>query len=104
MLKKVAESLPSVSAGAPWLLRGFDRAQTHPLVSAEIDRLVRVGVPGRFALGYRDARGAFRIQYVGYAPYDLRAELTARLGTGKCFKFRVGPLAPGAMPKDDSPA
>jgi hypothetical protein len=62
------------------------------MTSGEIDRLVRRGIPGRFALGYRDARGAFRIQHVGYAPLDLHAELKARLGKSKYFKFRVGPL------------
>ena len=64
--------------GAPGLLRGFDRAQAHVMTAEEIDHLVRRGISGRFALGYRDARGAFRIQYVGYAPYDLNAELKAR--------------------------
>jgi hypothetical protein len=80
------------SSGAPGLLRGFDRAQSHTMTLEEIDHWVRRGVPGRFALGYRDARGAFRIQYVGYAPVDLNAELKGRLGKSKYFKFRVGPL------------
>ncbi len=80
------------SKGAPGLLRGFDRAQTHPFTLEEIDRLVRRGIPGRYALGYRDARGAFRIQHVGYAPWDLNAELKSRVGRSKYFKFRVGPF------------
>lgn len=81
------------TTGAPWLLRGFDRAQTHLLTAEEIDHLVRRGIAGRYALGYRDARGAFRVQYVGYSPWDLNAELKARVGKSKYFRFRVGPLA-----------
>ena len=94
-LLDAAESMAD-PLGAPWLLRGFDRTQTHLMTAAEIDHLVRRGVPGRFVLGYRDARGAFRIQYVGYAAADLNAELKSRIGKSKYFKFRVGPLpAPG---------
>jgi len=83
--------LTSVSPGA-WLLRGFDRAQIHPLAAEVVDDLVRRGLPGRYVLGYRDVRGAFRIQHVGYAPSDLHAALKARIGTSKCFKFRLGHL------------
>ena len=84
--------------GAPWLLRGFDRTQVHALDEAEIDRFVSRGTAGRFALGYRDARGAFRVQYVGYAPIDLNAELKSRIGKSKYFRFRVGPIPTGYYP------
>jgi len=68
------------------------------MTAEEIDRLARRETAGRFAMGYRDARGAFRIQHVGYAPYDLHAELKSRLGKSEYFKFRVGPLAAGSPP------
>jgi len=99
MSKKVAVSpRPAPSAGAPWLLHGFDGAQIHKMTAAEIDRRVRRGMPGRYALGYRDARGAFRIQHVGYAPFDLHAQLKAFLGKSMYFKFRVGPLPARSAP------
>ena len=72
-----------------WLLRDFDKAQPHPLTTEEIDRLVRRGSAGRYVLGYRDGRGAFRIQHVGFAARDLNAELSAWVGKARCFKFRV---------------
>ena len=80
------------TTGAAWLLRGFDRAQTHPLTAEEIDRLIRRGISGRYALGYPDARGAFRVQYVGYVEHDLNAELKSRVGKSMYFRFRLGPL------------
>jgi hypothetical protein len=91
--KQAAGDSAVASRGAPWLLRGFDRTQTHPLNAEEIDSLVKRGTPGRYALGYRDARGAFRVQYVGYTPHDLNGELKSRIGKSRYFKFRVGPLA-----------
>ena len=98
------EATPAGSAtGAPWLLRGFDRTQIHVLDAQEVDRLVGRGTSGRFALGYRDARGAFRVQYVGYAPHDLNAELKSRIGKSRYFRFRVGPL-PGSLKDSPSPA
>lgn len=81
--------------GVPSLLRGFDRSPAHELTAEQIDRLVKKGAAGRFAIGYRDARGAFRIQQVGYAPFDLNAELKARLGTSRHFKFHIESLPPG---------
>lgn len=76
-------------AGDRWLLRDFDKAQPHPLTPQEIDRLVRKKSAGRFLLGYCDGRGAFRIQYVGYAAEDLNLALKAWAGRNRYFKFRV---------------
>jgi len=100
--RRPAEYDPAGLRGAPWLLRGFDRTQIHVLSAEEVDRHVGRGTAGRFALGYRDARGAFRVQYVGYARLDLNAELKSRIGKSKYFRFRVGPLQEPA--RDSAPA
>ena len=61
----------------------------YRLASEEIDRLVADKSVGRYCLGYRDARGAFRVQFVGHSAEDLNAALQAYVGRYREFKFVI---------------
>ena len=69
------------------MYRDLDRKPAYPLTQDEIDRHVANEGPGRFTLGFRDARGAFRIQFVGRAERDPNAALKRHLGKYRAFKF-----------------
>jgi len=65
----------------------LDKNPVYPLTMDEIDlHVVREG-PGSFALGFRDARGAFRIQFVGRTEGDPNATLKMQVGKYRAFKF-----------------
>jgi hypothetical protein len=65
-----------------------------PLVDREIDRAVPAGVPGNYALGYRD-RDTFIVFYVGRADIDLRARLREWVGApSHCPHYAPSAQAP----------
>ena len=69
------------------MYRNLDKNPVYPLTVDEIDRHVVNEGPGRFALGFRDARGAFRIQFVGRAEGNPNATLKMLVGKYRAFKF-----------------
>ena len=77
----------SLGAEESKMYQDLDREPAYPLTKDEIDRHVRNECPGRFVLGFRDARGAFRIQFVGRAEGDARATLRRHIGVYRAFKF-----------------
>ena len=56
-----------------------------------LDRMIRPGTSGNYALGLKDESGEFIPKYIGRSDLDLRAELIARLGDMKYpyFKFSM---------------
>jgi hypothetical protein len=54
-----------------------------------IERVVRPGQPGNYALGERDDAGQFYPLFIGWSHRDVAAELKSRLGTVtfSFFKF-----------------
>ena len=70
------------------LLSGFENVSSHPLTIEEIEKAVPINGPARYALGYRDARGAFRVQFVGQSIRDLKATLISQVGRYREFKLR----------------
>jgi len=69
------------------MYRDLDREPSYALTKDEIDRHVKNDGPGRFVLGFCDARGAFRIQFVGRAERNPKATLRGLVGTYRAFKF-----------------
>lgn len=74
---------------------------SYEFTAGEVDRYIPQGAPGNYALGYRNARGRFVMQYVGRSDGDLRAELKLRLDPtnnpeGKRFRRFKYCLATGA--------
>jgi hypothetical protein len=57
-----------------------------------INRLIRPGQPGNYALGIKDEADNFVPKLIGRSDFDLRGELTRRLATDKhpYFKFSTG--------------
>src|SRR5271169_7019202 len=74
------------------MYRNLDKNPAYPLTMDEIDRHVVNEGPGRFVLGFRDARGAFRIQFMGRTEGDPNATLKMLVGKYKAFKFARDPL------------
>ena len=70
------------------LLKGFDHVRSHTLTEEEIDRAAVRGSSGRFVLGFRDARGAFRNQFAGFSG-DMNADLKRLVGLYREFKVLV---------------
>lgn len=56
--------------------------------------------PGVFALGYVDARGAFRINAVGRADRDLGRTLRDLIGSDQAFKFDRLPSIEAAFERE----
>ena len=57
-----------------------------------IDRLIKPGYPGNYALGIKDEKGEFVPKLIGRSDTDLRSQLMGKLGTTRYpyFKFSHG--------------
>ena len=62
----------------------FDYSRTS------VDKHVKVGRPGNFALGERNERGGLTIGYVGRSDTDLNGELKAHIGEKPFPYFKFG--------------
>lgn len=74
----------------PNLLMESDSFRFEQIV---INRLIRPGLPGSFALGTKDDKGEFVPKFVGRSDIDLRGDLMAKAGVPQYpyFKFAIMP-------------
>ncbi len=68
---------------------GLKMEGPYNFVSEEVDRVLRKGSPGNYALGFIDSMdGRFVILAIGRSDQDLNAEIKTFLGRGyKKFKY-----------------
>jgi hypothetical protein len=59
-----------------------------------IERLLKPGQPGNYALGFKDESGQFIPKYIGRSDYDLRAEMIAKLGVMRYPYFKFSAVNP----------
>lgn len=61
----------------------------YDLTYDAVEKLLPRSGGGVFALGYVDGSDLFRVQRVGRAGSDLRAQLQALIGSGNKFKYKL---------------
>lgn len=61
-----------------------------------IERVIKPGTSGNYALGEKNEAGEFIVRMVGRSDVDLRAELTSKLATNKYPYFKFSESSPPA--------
>jgi hypothetical protein len=59
-----------------------------------VDRVVRPGVPGNYALGIKDDSGEFIAKHIGRSDTDLRGELIGKVAVTKYPYFKFSHTSP----------